>query len=224
MQNNKQSLQLLLSSTVLIITAVLAVQTIGYYSLTKNEKVPAARALDQFPSQVGDWIKVQDGVVETEVRDILKADDLLNRYYSDKQTHVGANLFVAAFRSQRAGAAPHSPKNCLPGAGWTQVVDGRIAVQIPGVAEPITVNRYIVQRGEQKSMVLYWYQSRDRVVAGEIEAKLYTMADAIRYNRTDTALVRVIVALGSGDTAAQENAAISFVKTVFLPLRGYLPA
>lgn len=224
MQNNKQGLQLLLSSSVLIITGVLMAQTAAYYSFAKVEKVPAARPLDQFPSQVGDWVKTQDGVVEQEVRDVLKADDLLNRFYTDKKSQVGANFFVAAFRTQRAGAAPHSPKNCLPGGGWMPVVDGRISIDVPGTAEPIVVNRYIVQQGDAKSMVLYWYQSRDRVVAGEIEAKLYTMADAIRYNRTDTALVRVVVALGSGDTTDREKAAINFVKTFFQPLKNYLPA
>lgn len=224
MQNNKQSLQLLLSPVVLVITVVLACQTVAYYSLAKSERVPAARPLEQFPAEIGNWVKVQDGVVESEVRDVLKADDLLNRFYGDKTTNVGANLFVAAFRSQRAGAAPHSPKNCLPGAGWTQISDSRLAVEIPGLAQPITVNRYIIQHGEQKSMVLYWYQSRDRVVAGELEAKLYTMVDAIRYNRTDTALVRVIVSLGSDDSSIQENAAIDFVKAFFQPLKGYLPA
>jgi EpsI family protein len=224
MQSNKQGLQLLLSSSVLIITGVLMAQTAAYYSYAKDEKVPAVRPLDQFPNQVGTWVKTQDGVVEKEVRDVLKADDLLNRFYSDQDSRIGANLFVAAFRSQRAGAAPHSPKNCLPGSGWLPIIDGRLAIDIPGMSEPIVVNRYIVQQGDAKSMVLYWYQSRDRVVAGEIEAKLYTMADAIRYNRTDTALVRVVVSLGSGDTTKQETAAISFVKTFFKPLKNYLPA
>jgi len=223
MQNNNP-LRLLFSSGVLLITGVLVAQTGAYHTMTKSEKVPAVRPLEQFPNQVGNWVKMQDGVVEQEVRDVLKADDLLNRTYRDRLTGIGANLFVAAFRSQRTGAVPHSPKNCLPGSGWIQIASDQMNIDIPGNAAPIEVNRYIVQHGDSKSMVLYWYQSRDRVVAGEIQAKLYTMADAIRYNRTDTALVRVVVALGVGDTNVQEKAAVDFVKAFFTPLKGYLPA
>ena len=78
-------------------------------------------------------------------------------------------------------------------------VSDEIAITIPGRAEPIEANRYVVAKGDQKSLVLYWYQSRDRVVASEYKAKFYVVADALRYNRTDTALVRVVVPIIDGD-------------------------
>ena len=69
---------------------------------------------------------------------------------------------------------------------------GEIAIDV-GRAAPITVNRYMIAYGSQRQLVLYWYQSRDRAVASEYKAKFWVMADAIRLNRTDTALVRVVV-------------------------------
>jgi EpsI family protein len=86
------------------------------------------------------------------------------------------------------------------------------------------VNDYVISRGQNQSIVLYWYQSRDRVVASEYSAKIFTVTDAIRYNRSDTALVRVVVNVADGNVQAAEDTAISFVQSFFMPLREYLPA
>lgn len=212
-------------SATLIITAVFALQLGLYAKFSRTEKVPIAQQLAKFPNQLGSWSKVQDGVVDEETQKVLQADDTLTRFYADATTKLGANLFVASFRSQRTGVAPHSPKNCLPGNGWTPVVDDRIQVSLPDRTTPIEVNRYIIQRGDSRSLVLYWFQTRDRAVASEYSAKLYTMRDAIVENRTDTALVRVIIPLERDTEAgAAQAAAESFVRAFYKPLLSFLPA
>ena len=85
------------------------------------------------------------------------------------------------------------------------------------------MNRYIVQRGEDKSLVLYWYQTPRRVIASEFDAKFYLVLDSIRYHRSDTALVRVVVPVADGDEDAATKTAIRFVQSFFEPLREYLP-
>jgi EpsI family protein len=100
---------------------------------------------------------------------------------------------------------------------------GELTIDV-GREAPITVNRYVVASGSQKDMVLYWYQSRDRAVADEYKAKFWVMRDAIRLNRTDTALVRVIVPIGKSDEAAAEATATGFVKSFYSTLLGYLPS
>jgi EpsI family protein len=134
-----------------------------------------------------------------------------------------ATLFVAYFESQRTGKAPHSPKNCLPGSGWVPSQSGMIDIAIVAEKEPIRVNRYVVSRGQNESVVLYWYQARNRIVASEYSAKIFTVADAIRYNRTDTSLVRVVVGVEDGNTRGATDTAVSFVQSLFEPLRRYLP-
>jgi EpsI family protein len=93
-----------------------------------------------------------------------------------------------------------------------------------GLEAPIVVNRYVIAHGQEREMVLYWYQSRDRVVADEFKAKFWVVADAMRLNRTDTALVRVIVRIDNSDEAAATRTGAEFVKAFFTTLRGYLPA
>lgn len=209
------------SPAVLAASVLLLVQAVLLYSAIRPEAIVPGRPLAQMPKTLGTWQFVQDGVIDKETLDVLKADDILNRVYV--QGTRGAYLFVAAFRSQRNGKAPHSPKNCLPGSGWTPLNSGEMVVDT-GVRGPITVNRYVVAHGDQRSLVLYWYQSRDRAIASEYKAKFWVMADAVRLNRTDTALVRVVVPITDHNEDAAVQTATDFVKAFYGTLRQYLPA
>jgi EpsI family protein len=197
----------------LVLAALLTVQGSAYFAVSRRtETIPESRPLAAFPARIGKWTVARQNIIEQDERDILRADDYLTRNYvgvNGKQ----ASLFVAYFRSQRAGQTPHSPKNCLPGSGWTWSVSDTIGVAIAGRAQPIEINRYVVSKGDQRAVVLYWYQSRDRVVAGETRAAFFTAWDALRYNHTDTELVRVVTPV-AGD-------GVEFIQAFFSELRRY---
>jgi EpsI family protein len=199
--------------TPFILSALLAMQGAAFYGISRRaEWIPTSKPLGEFPAVIGQWRMVREGVIEQEERDVLRADDYLTRQYA-VSPHKTAGLFVAYFRSQRAGQTPHSPKNCLPGSGWTWTVSDTIRVGIAGRARPIEINRYIVSKGDDHAVVLYWYQSRDRVVASEVRATIFTAWDALRYNRTDTELVRVVTPVA--------ESGVEFIQAFFTELRGY---
>jgi EpsI family protein len=153
----------------------------------------------------------------------LGADQYVSRVYGGPKAQV-AGLYIGYYRTQRQGDTIHSPLNCLPGAGWQPVSAGRVSIPIDG-REPIEVNRYIVQKGEERQLVLYWYQSQGRVVASEYWGKVYLVLDAIRTRRSDAALIRVTSPIGTGETedeAAQY--AVDFVRTLFPRLVEHLPS
>jgi EpsI family protein len=215
--------EFLKSTAARVLTLVLVAHAVLFYSLSHGEAVPLARPLAQFPTEVGPWQMTHEGVIEQEIRDQLRADDYLMRDYRSSASAATANLYVAFFRTQRTGQTPHSPKNCLPGTGWQPSSSAIVAVPVPGEAEPVRVNQYIVSKGPYKDVVMYWYQSHGRVMASEYTAKFWVIADALRYNRTDTALVRVVVPLeGNEETAVHE--ADDFVRSVFGPLKQLLPS
>jgi EpsI family protein len=216
-------LNFLKSRPAFLLTAFLVVQGSLFYGFSRGETPPSYKPLDGFPTQVGGWRMVQQGVMEQEVRDVLRADDYITRDYAASPTRI-ANLFVAFFKSQRAGQTPHSPKNCLPGSGWVWTVSDMIPVNVTGRADPIQVNRYIVSKGEDRSVVLYWYQSRDRVVASEYKAAAFVALDALRYNRTDTSLVRVVVPIAKGQQDAATETGVEFIQAFFATLRQFFPA
>jgi EpsI family protein len=205
-----------------ILTVVLLAQAGVFYGFSRQENIPHARPLADFHVTSPDWYVLQDEPLDKETIDVLQADDLLSRLYRNEHNGSVAAMFVAYFKTQRTGKTPHSPKNCLPGSGWVPSESGFLDVQVPGEQKPISVNRYVVSRGDNQSVVLYWYQSHNRVVASEYAAKLYTVADAIRFNRSDTALVRVVVPVANGQVQQATNAAVDFVQTFFEPLRQYL--
>lgn len=207
----------------MILSLLLIVQGSLFYGFSRGETPPSYRALDGFPKQIGAWRMIEQGVMEPEVKEVLRADDYVTRDYAASPEKV-ANLFVAFFKSQRAGQTPHSPKNCLPGSGWVWTIADTIPVTVPGRAAPMEINRYLVSKGESRSMVLYWYQSRDRVVASEYKAAALVAWDAIRYNRTDTALVRVVVPVMNGRDAVATETGIEFIQTFFATLRQFFPA
>ena len=165
---------------------------------------------------------LRDNAMDEDVKETLRADDYLTRDYSDSGGRT-IDLFVAFFKSQRAGQTPHSPKNCLPGSGWIWSVSDAVAVPIQDRAVPIEVNRYIVSKGDDKAAVLYWYQSRDRIVASEYRAAVFTAWDALRYNRTDTALIRVVIPIVGNREDVATRSGIAFIQAVFSTLRGFFP-
>jgi EpsI family protein len=203
-----------------VVLALLA-QAVAFYAFSRTEYIPDTRSFATFPAMLGPYRMAEEGVVEPEVRDVLKADDILTRSYVGSDG-IPVNLFIAAFKTQRNGKAPHSPKNCLPGSGWSQVINEQMTIDLPTLG-PQKVNHYVVTKGGDRSSVIYWYQSRDRIVGTEYSAKIYSVLDSIRYNRSDTAIVRVIVPVIGGDQAAADHRAVEFIQAAFPSVREALP-
>jgi len=212
------------SKSFVILSAVLLAQAGMFYGFSRSEKIPARLPLSEFTLAGTSWKDVQEMDISQDEKDVLKADDLLSRAYQDQKTGHIATLFVAFFDTQKTGKSPHSPKNCLPGSGWASSSSEIIEIPVPGLGQPIQANRYIVARGENQSVVLYWYQSHNRTVASEYWAKYYTIADSIRYNRSDTALVRVVVGVNGGDTEKAIKTATDFAVAFFPQLKQHLPS
>jgi EpsI family protein len=204
------------------LTVVLLIQIWLFYSSQRGDSMPLKQPLSFFPKQFQTWQMAQEGVIEPDVQAVLKADDLLSRWYVGREG--GANLFIAYFQTQRAQQAPHSPKNCLPGSGWQRVSSDVVDVPMMDGGQTIHVNRYIVQKGENKSVVVYWYQSQNRVVADEFKARFYLVADSIRYHRSDTALIRIVVPVVKDDEAQATATATHFTQALYPVLRQYLPS
>jgi EpsI family protein len=194
----------------------------------RPEPAPARTSFDHFPMQLGEWRGVQQPPLEPNVLAILGVDDYVTRAYVTPD-RSGVGLYIGYYGSQRQGDTMHSPLNCLPGSGWEPVSKTMLPVSVESrVAgapdQTITINRYVIQKGLDKQLVLYWYQSHGRVVASEYWGKFYLIRDAVRMNRTDGALVRVIAPIIGEEGGAQaERTAIQFVKVLFPFLGDYLP-
>lgn len=205
-----------------LVPVFLAVQFLSIHATVSHEHLPAPPPLSRFPVEFGRWKLLREDPIATDIARELGADALLSRTYVESATGSHASLFVAWFRTQRGGVRqPHSPKVCLPASGWTPEVTDEVTLDT--AAGAITVNRYLVAKGAQRAVVLYWYQTPRRVIAGEWAAKLALVADALRDKRTDTALVRVIAFPADGGDDAATTVATGFASKLYPLLRAYLP-
>lgn len=190
---------------------------------THGEIFPPRLALQSFPHQIGNW-SGDDITIDKDTLQVLGPGDFLLRVYTDPQQRLPyIDLFIAYFPSQSTNDTMHSPKNCLPGAGWAPVESRRMTLDVPGHA-PFPVNRYLIAKGDSRQVVLYWYWAHDRGVASEYWAKYYLVTDAIRMNRSDGSLVRVTTPLLADETpdAAQQRL-MPFVAQIIPKLQTYIP-
>ena len=212
---------------VVVIVVALVIAAAVAARADRYETIVPRKSLAELPMQIGEWRGVPQPALTKAVLDVLRADDYLMRSYFAPDRAV-AGLYIGFWNSQRQGETIHSPLNCLPGGGWEPVSRSILRFADPRnpAGAELAVNRYVIQKGLDRQVVLYWYQSHGRIVASEYWSKFYLVADAVRMNRTDGAIVRVITPI-AGDTAEAEQlaerAALRFVRAMFPQLDDFLP-
>lgn len=195
------------------------------------DNVPPSTPLSQMPTVI-DGMVSQDFPLDDEVLAVLGKGDFLNRIYSPPPAQqvstrttpaYPVSLFIGYFATQRTGQTIHSPQHCLPGAGWT-FESSRYTTIDDIRGERFHVGEYIINNGQVRQFVIYWYQAHGRSIANEYKAKAYMLADAIRYNRTDGALVRVITPISSSEQVADaRKRAVQFTAHMTPYLSQFIP-
>lgn len=203
--------------TTLVVT-VLVGAVLAEQSWSRLEATVARESLQTLPLALDGWHGRAEALLTKDVVALLGVDEHVYRTYV--RSGVPVNLYVGYYNQQKRGDTIHSPQNCLPGAGW-QFVDSRVRdIQTPsGLAR---VNQYVIQKGLQKQMVLYWYQGRGRVIANEYENKALLMWDAATKARTSGGLVRIITPVLTTIDDAAANAA-SFAAALLPRLEKVMP-
>jgi EpsI family protein len=213
----------------LLLFVVFVIASAAIARAQRTERIPVRQPLAQLSMTIGDWRGRTDPPLSEQELKVLGADDLMMRTYFSP-TRAGIGLYIGYWETQSRGDAVHSPLNCLPGSGWQPVSSGRLQVPVrePGnPARVIEVNRYVIQKGLDRQLVLYWYQSHGRVIASEYSGKFYLVADAVRLGRSDTAIVRVITPIAESTPAGEaeaERTAMQFVQELFPTLGEHIPS
>jgi len=201
--------------------ALLLAGTAGMGFLSHGESTPPARPLSEFPKDIGNFRTVGEIPFDQATLQVLGVTDYLNRvYFSPTEGNLG--LYLGYFRTQRTGAQIHSPKNCLPGAGWQPVVSETYQLSLDD-GRKVPINLYVIRKDLEQEIVIYWYQSHGRVVASEYWGKFYMVYDAMRLNRTDAALVRITAPVRNGDADAARTQALAFAKQIAVDVEQIIP-
>ena len=189
----------------------------------RHEIAPVVKSYATFPMRVGHWRGKPDHLDKI-YTDALKLDDYVLADYVDDEG-VAVNLYVAWYATQRKGASVHSPRSCLPGGGWViESLTQRTFDDIRVAGEPLRVNRTVIQQGDVKDLVYYWFQQRGRVITNEYLVKLFLFWDAITKNRTDGTLVRLTASIPVGKGVAEvDRVLVRFARDIAPVLDQFIP-
>lgn len=199
---------------------VLVLSGVGIHAWERSGEARVERLpLSQFPSEIGNWRQYgPDERFDEATESVLRASDYLSRLYVSKEGYL-ASLYIGYYATQRTGVTYHSPLNCLPGAGWAMTEPARVVIRPEG-APPFEANRYIIQKGRDKQLLIYWYQGRGRALASEYWGKIYTVLDSMSRRRSDGAMVRIIIPLGP---TMSEEKALALATDLAAKSYAYLP-
>jgi EpsI family protein len=200
-------------NAVWVAAVLLAGQAAFYYGFSRVEVIPKIIPWEQFPALVDNWKLAGEELIEDEFLQRLRPDEYLNRVYANTSSASQLSLFIAYFKTQRTGFAPHSPKNCLPGAGWESVSSSVVTLDIPAQATRLNVNEYVVRKDGAELVVYYWFQQGRRSFTSEFTAQFYAVPELLWHGRTDTTLVRVIASKPAGE--GRRSPAVEFVQAIY---------
>jgi len=195
---------------------------LGMSAFLRPSPPPRVPPLEEFPMSLGPW-QGSATPLPPATLEALDLHDYLNRVYFGRDQQV-VGLYIAYYPQQTFGDDIHSPKNCLPGSGWEPLQSGSMSLAgaWPGRTEPMTVNSYLVARGNQRELILYWYQQQGRAIRSEYWSKFYQVWDGLRRRRSDAALVRVAIPM-DGDRARAAARGAAFIRLVTPRLPEFIP-
>jgi EpsI family protein len=207
------------------VVLMLFATVIVLYTRGDTDRVPYSQPLALVSTNI-DGLSSRDIPIGQDILDVLGKGDFLNRMYTSPAgvtQAVPISLFIGYFPTQRTGQAIHSPQNCLPGAGWT--FDSKNYTDLTAENGHVYhVGEYVISNNGDRQFVIYWYQSHGRSIANEYAAKFYMILDAVRMNRTDGAIVRVITPMlpnEATDTARER--VVRFTSKLATSLPGFIP-
>lgn len=160
-----------------------------------------------------------DRVISDEEQRVAGMSNYLLRTFGADSARYDFSVYVGYYEEQVQGRSIHSPKNCLPGAGWEPIsVDTRVVM---AGGQPHQVNRYLLGNQDARAVVYYWYQGRGRVAWSEYAVKWELLRDKALHGRSEEALVRIVVPVRTTEAAADEMAmaaAAQLIQPVFQAL------
>lgn len=209
----------------LLVTALLCALFVPISLLIsdREEIVPSRHTFSTFPLLQGEWVGREDNIDE-DVLGVLQLHDYILADFWRKSDGLPVNFYVAYYDSQRTGTSIHSPRSCIPGGGWElttlEEVDLSDAL---GTSGP-TVNRTIIQLGNHRQLVYYWFQQRGRIITNEYLAKWYLFQDSLMHSRSDGALVRLVTPIPEGtEEEIADQRLVAFLREIYHQLPDYIP-
>lgn len=193
---------------------ILFLQVAASHMLSIPERNLPVPALHLLPLEIEGWKADGEETLDSGVKEFLNPDEYILRDYKNPAA-ASVSFFVAYFKSMQNSMGPHSPRYCLPGTGWLERSSEIVSIPVPGRDQGIPVNKYVLEKSNERILVVYWYQNDRDLWAEEFRVKLKLLPDLIRYRRSDVSIVRLVTPV-RGETVENEFAdCVEFTKLAF---------
>ena len=204
---------------ILVITLIFTAGLTQFVSHSEN--ITLNKSFEEFPLQFDEWHGKKDEL-DDRVYNILGVEDYLLANYKNNTNDL-VNVYVGFYQSQKEGDIIHSPKNCLPGAGWKIERTDFHFVDVSENSDAIRVIKLFLKKGAQRQIVFYWFQSRGRIISSEYMQKIWLIFDSITRHRTDGSFVRLISPI-KRDEQTTISVLEKFTKELYPILTEHIPS
>ena len=190
------------------------------------KETPIKRSLSEFPTRVGDWTRVNTRSLSNSAINLLRPDDYIDYTYSSVDSSV-LNLFVSYYGSLENNGGYHSPRNCIPANGWdisfakTLALNANYSESKP---KPVRINMLYAKKGIDTKVILYWYQSRGRIISSEYSEKIYLVWDSLFQRRRDGSLVMITAHVKDGKINELVSSVKAFASQSMMILEEFIPS
>lgn len=207
----------------LLASALMILTMIFLKVVSHSDNIKLIKSFSDFPLEIGEWRGQEDRFNDKVYRLLGVHDSFLGNYRNPEGNRI--QLYIGYYENQREGDLIHSPRNCMPGAGWNIVRSSSEELMIPGsTIGKVRVTNLLIEKSGQRQMVLYWFQSRGRITASEYMQKFYLVLDSITRQRTDDSFVRLIAPVNNDDERTSSKCLKDFAERLVPLLQEYIPS
>jgi EpsI family protein len=207
----------------IVVSAIMVFTMVLTMFLGHARDIPPLKPFSTFPKQIEGWSGKDERFAERVYEKLGVDDTILANYRSADGREV--QLYVGFYRRLDEGSGIHSPKNCMPGAGWNIIRSSVEELSIPSVPTgKMNAIKLLIEKSGRRQIVLYWFQSGGRYIASEYWQKIYMVMDSITKSRTDGAFVRLIAPVVDGNQERALQSLKDFVGAMIPVLQEYIPS
>lgn len=156
------------------------------HRLAQAPPVPLLQSFDHFPLTIGPW-SGKRGYIDPATVKVLGTKDYLDATFVGPGNKT-VSLWIAYYGNLRTqNALNHTPFYCMTGSGWA-VKEERQIEMLPGMP----VNYLLVQQGDDRQVVYYWFMQGGRWLPGMYTNQIYLGIDNLLRGRANGALIRLM--------------------------------
>lgn len=199
---------------------VLLAGTAAFMNFRQDLEIPLARPFDEFPVVHNGWRMVEQAALPQNIISVLMPTDYLARRYAGRDGAL-VDMYLSFFNGGPESGRIHSPKNCVVGAGWTEILSKRMTMALGDGS--VNLVQAVYAKGERRDVIYYWFAMRGQTMSDEYSLKIAEIFGSMLHRRRDQSFIRISVET-TGNTNSAEEKIERFLKDFYPEIIKFFPS